>query len=231
LAQRFRGLDLALLQFIFDILALKFYIAYTILYFELRYAKVPKIRISKTALPAQAVSELALLGERISIARRRRRLTQRQVARQTGLSRLSIINVEKGLPSVNIRKVMAISLAFDLESDWGKLFAAYEPTQEFQPSTLEARVPSLALQVGIGIRKARKQRNLTLADLAQALYVSPITIRRLEKEGESSLGLLAGILCCLDKHGGLGHLFDFKEDLAGQSLDYFRHQDRRKVRN
>jgi len=192
---------------------------------------VPKIRINKTALPVQAVSELVLLGERISIARRRRRLTQRQVARQTGLSRLSVINVEKGLPSVNIRKVMAISLAFNLEADWEKLVAADGSAQEFQPSALGARVPTLALHVGMGIRKARKQRSLTLADLAQALYVSPDTIRRLEKEGESSLGLLAGILCCLGNPGGLGHLFDFKEDLAGQSLDFFRHQDRRKIRN
>ena len=190
-----------------------------------------KLVISKKALPVQAASELAFLGERISIARRRRRLTQSQVARQAGLSRLSVINVEKGLPSVNIRKVMAISLAFNLESDWEKLVASEVSDPGFQTLALEARITSMALHLGIGIRKARKQRSLTLADLAQALYVSSVTIRRLEKTGESSLGLLAGILCCLDNPGGLGHLFDFKDDLAGQSLDYFHHQDRRKIRN
>jgi len=71
---------------------------------------------------------------------------------------------------------------------------------------------------------------LTLSNLAQALYVSPVTIRKLEKKGDGSIGLFAGILCCLGEFHNLNRLFDFKNDLIGQSLDYFHHQDRQKVR-
>jgi transcriptional regulator with XRE-family HTH domain len=191
---------------------------------------MPKPRIQKTSLPVPVITELIHLGERISIARKRRRLLQQQVARHAGISRLTVINMEKGLPTIGLRKVMAVSLIFNVESSWEQLFINGMPKPENQSQFLEDKIKSLGEYVGAGLKKTRKEQNFTLLNLAEALFVSPVTLSKLEKKGESSLGLFAELLCCLDILPRFSQLFAFQEDLVGQSLDYFRYQDQSKVR-
>jgi transcriptional regulator with XRE-family HTH domain len=157
-------------------------------------------------------------------------LLQQQVARQAGISRQTVINMEKSLPTIGLRTVMAVSLVFNVESNWEKLFINKMPKLEYQSPFLKEKIKSLGEYVGAGLRKTRKEKKITLLNLAEALFVSPVTISKLEKKGEASLGLFAELLCCLDILPRFSHLFAFQEDLVGQSLDYFRYQDQSKVR-
>jgi len=191
---------------------------------------MPKPHIGLRSLPVQVLPEIKLIGERIGIARKRRKLTQSQVARRTGVSRLSVIKLEMGQPTINIKKIMSISIFFNLESEWEKFLDGEMTENDNQILTRENKIQSLSLGLGKKIRRLREKKGLTLYNLAQALYVSPVTVRKLETKGDCSLGLFAGILCCLGKFQNLNLLFDFKNDLIGQSLDYFHYQDRQKVR-
>jgi len=62
---------------------------------------------------------LAALGENIKLACKRRGLSQSQIAERTGLSRLTIRNIEQGKPSVSIGHYVLVlgilNLAGDLE--------------------------------------------------------------------------------------------------------------------
>ena len=55
------------------------------------------------------------LGERLAIARKRRRLTQKELARRAGLSAFTIIRIEKGVASTELGSVVRVLWALGLE--------------------------------------------------------------------------------------------------------------------
>lgn len=58
--------------------------------------------MSKAVIMPQTERILAIMGEQIKLARLRRHIPMYIVAERSGLSRQTVISVEKGLPSVSI---------------------------------------------------------------------------------------------------------------------------------
>ncbi len=61
------------------------------------------------------------LGERIAIARKRRRLTQAELASRAGLTRLLLSRIERGAPTSGIQGYFAALWALGLEREFIEL--------------------------------------------------------------------------------------------------------------
>ena len=72
---------------------------------------------SKSVLLPKLTKILAELGENIKLARLRRKLTAEQVAERAGISRSTLWQVEKGLPSVSMGTYAQILFVLGLEND------------------------------------------------------------------------------------------------------------------
>lgn len=66
--------------------------------------------------PAQQ-KVLAQLGENIKLARKRRKLTQIQIAERIGLSRVTLRKIERGDPGVSMGHYIAVLAVFRLDQD------------------------------------------------------------------------------------------------------------------
>ena len=64
---------------------------------------------------------LATLGENIKLARLRRKLTAEQVAERAGISRRTLVSVEKGLPSVAMGTYVQVLFVLGLSDDITKV--------------------------------------------------------------------------------------------------------------
>ncbi|WP_080903100.1 helix-turn-helix domain-containing protein [Parabacteroides sp. Marseille-P3160] len=71
----------------------------------------------KTILLPKLTTILAGLGENIKFARLRRKLTAEQVAERAGISRSTLWQVEKGLPSVSMGTYAQVLFVLGLEND------------------------------------------------------------------------------------------------------------------
>lgn len=68
-------------------------------------------------LPGSANKVLPLLGERLKLARLRRRLRAEAVAERAGISRSTLWQIEKGNPSVALGAYFLVMFALNLEQD------------------------------------------------------------------------------------------------------------------
>lgn len=68
-------------------------------------------------LPGSANKVLPLLGERLKLARLRRRLRVEAVAERAGISRSTLWQIEKGNPSVALGAYFLVLFALNLEQD------------------------------------------------------------------------------------------------------------------
>ena len=93
---------------------------------------------------------VAELGERLKRARLNRDMTQAEVAKRAGVSRLAVLNAEKG--NVRLNVLVAIMSALDLA---GQL-ELFLPNQEVSPVQL-ARLRGKARQRASGQRKANTE--------------------------------------------------------------------------
>jgi len=188
-----------------------------------------KKQISKISLPLRVTEEIKLLGGRVSVARKKRNITQAQVAGLAGLSRLSVMKIEQGQPLVNIRNLLSIALVFEMRAEWLDFpIPAEEPIGGGTPGS-DPRTEILTA-LGQKIKKIRKSRNLTLDDLHRSLFISMVTLRKIERTGQGTFGHLAAMLNTFDLLGELKKLFASQTDLIGLTLDNFRHQDRKRIR-
>ena len=71
----------------------------------------------KTTLLPKLTKILEETGENIKLARLRRKLTAEQVAERAGISRSTLWQVEKGLPSVSMGTYAQILFVLGLEKD------------------------------------------------------------------------------------------------------------------
>lgn len=72
-------------------------------------------------LPFVIEDSLADLGERISLARRARRITQPDLAAKAGIGLSTLLAVEKGAPTVQIGSVLMVLWALGLEGTFDQL--------------------------------------------------------------------------------------------------------------
>ncbi|MDR1161152.1 MAG: helix-turn-helix domain-containing protein [Tannerellaceae bacterium] len=71
----------------------------------------------KTVLLPKLAKILEEMGENIKLARLRRRLTMEQVSERAGISRSTLWQVEKGLPSVSLGTYAQVLFVLGLEKD------------------------------------------------------------------------------------------------------------------
>lgn len=93
-------------------------------------------------VPFAVTSTCRALGERISVARRRRRLTQKAVAQRAGLSTFTVIRIEKGVPSTEFGSIVRVLWAMGLEATVAQVAdtAADDVGQALERSRLPRRV-------------------------------------------------------------------------------------------
>jgi transcriptional regulator with XRE-family HTH domain len=70
-----------------------------------------------TILLPKQIKVLGSLGENIKLARLRRNLTSEQVAERAGISRRTLVSVEKGLPSVAMGTYVQVLFVLGLSDD------------------------------------------------------------------------------------------------------------------
>ena len=82
------------------------------------------------------------MGERLTIARKRRRLTQKDLATKAGLSAFTIIRIEKGIASTELGSIVRVLWALGLERSVGLLAdpATDDVGQALERSRLPRRV-------------------------------------------------------------------------------------------
>jgi transcriptional regulator with XRE-family HTH domain len=74
------------------------------------------MKASPVILPSNLVI-LRQLGERIQLARLRRKLSSVQMAERTGLSRKTVFNIEQGSPTVALGGYLQVLFVLGLEKD------------------------------------------------------------------------------------------------------------------
>jgi transcriptional regulator with XRE-family HTH domain len=72
---------------------------------------------TKTVLLPKLIKILEEMGENIKLARLRRKLTTEQVSERAGISRSTLWQVEKGLPSVSLGTYAQVLFVVGLEKD------------------------------------------------------------------------------------------------------------------
>jgi transcriptional regulator with XRE-family HTH domain len=100
----------------------------------------------KTAplLPSSA-ELLQRFGERLRLARLRRRLAAKQVAERAGMSPMTLRSLERGGSGVTVGAYLAVMQVLGIEQDWELLGQADTQGRELQDARLPApRTPSVA---------------------------------------------------------------------------------------
>jgi transcriptional regulator with XRE-family HTH domain len=75
----------------------------------------------KTVLLPKQLKIMTTLGENIKLARLRRKLTAQQVAERAGISRRTLVSVEKGLPGVAMGNYLQFLFVLGLADDFLKI--------------------------------------------------------------------------------------------------------------
>ena len=85
---------------------------------------------------------LTTLGERIKLARRRRKLSSTAVAGRAGISRTSLYKVESGDPGVTMGSYLRVLTAVGMEDDLAKVAADDRVGRRLQDLDLEPKGPA-----------------------------------------------------------------------------------------
>lgn len=101
---------------------------------------------------------LSQLGERLKLARMRRKLSNAIVAQRAGISRTSLYKVEAGAPGATMGTYLRVMAVLDLEADINTLAADDKVGRKLQDLALEApasasrrrRTAAGATQAGVG---------------------------------------------------------------------------------
>lgn len=70
-----------------------------------------------TKLPRRAQENLCIVGEQIRLARRRRKIPISRIAKASSCSELTVMRIEKGVPSVSMGAYLRVLYALQLDED------------------------------------------------------------------------------------------------------------------
>lgn len=91
-------------------------------------------------LPYAVALQCDALGERLSVARRRRRLTQADLARRAGVSKLTIGRIERGASSAEFSSIVRVLWALGLERSLERVASDDPEGERFDRAHLNKRV-------------------------------------------------------------------------------------------
>lgn len=83
--------------------------------------------------------QLRALGDRLRLARKRRRLPMQAVAARAGISRQTLYNVENGDSSVTLGTYVRVLAVLGLDQDLGRLASDDPLGRRLQDQSLESR--------------------------------------------------------------------------------------------
>lgn len=86
-----------------------------------------------------ALERLAQLGERLRLARRRRKLSAVLVAERAGMSRVTLAAVEKGLPGVTMGAYLAVMQVLGLDAGLSRMAEEDPLGRELQDAALQPK--------------------------------------------------------------------------------------------
>lgn len=93
-----------------------------------------------TPTPFDVIESLRMLGERIVIARKTLGMRQTDVAARAGISRSTLVEIEKGSPLVSIGNYFSTLWAVNLLSDVEKIAALESEGHRLLASNLPRRI-------------------------------------------------------------------------------------------
>ena len=99
---------------------------------------------------------LCELGERLRLARKRRKLSNAAVAQRSGISRTTVYKVEAGDPGATLGSYVRVLAVLGLESGLNKLAADDKVGRKLQDLALEPQ-PAPARRTGSQARKTNPQ--------------------------------------------------------------------------
>jgi transcriptional regulator with XRE-family HTH domain len=98
--------------------------------------KISNMRTKKPVVFPAHMKLLQQVGENIKLARKRRKLTSIQVAERAGINRSTLVEIEKGNPSVSMGAYFNTLRVMGLQNDFLKLAADDEYGRKLQDLAL-----------------------------------------------------------------------------------------------
>ncbi len=95
------------------------------------------MKTQKSPLLPSLQKQLSLFGESLRLARLRRELTASLVAERAGISRQTLLAIEKGAPSVSIGAYASVLLSLGLEKELGQFLAEDKLGRVLQDSRMK----------------------------------------------------------------------------------------------
>ena len=111
---------------------------------------------------------LQRFGERLRLARLRRRLTAKQVAERAGMAPMTLRSLERGGSGVTMGAYLAVMQVLGIEKDMDLLGAADPLGRELQDARLTAQgKPSVCTESSASGVPVKRRRSIAAADAAQ----------------------------------------------------------------
>lgn len=112
---------------------------------------------------------LQRFGERLRLARRRRRLTAKQVAERAGMAPMTLRSLERGGSGVTMGAYLAVMQILGIEKDIDLLGAADPMGRELQDARLTSQVktqakPPIRTESSASGAAVKRKRKVTIAD-------------------------------------------------------------------
>lgn len=121
---------------------------------------------------------LQRFGERLRLARLRRRLTAKQVAERAGMAPMTLRSLERGGAGVTMGAYLAVMQVLGIEKDLDLLGAVDSMGRELQDARLTARgKPSVRAEPSASVVPVKRRQTTTVAD---------ITARRVQTTADKS---------------------------------------------